>query len=329
MSHGLRWALLGASTIARQRMVGAIRTAGGTVVAIQSTDRNRAEAFAAEFKLPLAVTDVESALVEADAVYISSTNDRHHDQALAALAAGRHVLCEKPIATDLDQAHAMIAAARLAGRVLAVNHHLRHNAAHRAIREHIIAGSVGAVRAVTISNAGWLPEELRRWRLAGEGSGIALDKTVHDIDLLRYLLGTDPVDVMAMRAGPAGLPEQAVMGVIEFGNGVIAQFHDDFNARNGQTRLEIIGEDGRLTAEDCLSGRPAGTLVHSNAQGHRHIPINHVDPYADVIRDLHHAVATGTAPAASGWDGAMALSAALAAVRSARSGTRITIESSS
>ena len=326
MTASLRWALLGAATIARQRMVGAIRAAGGTVVAIQSADRDRAEAFAAEFTLPLAATEIESALARADAVYVSSTNDRHCAQTLTALAAGCHVLCEKPIAANLDDARAMIEAARAAGRVLAVNHHLRHNAVHRAIRAHIFAGSIGAVRAVTISNAGWLPDELRRWRLAGEGSGIALDKTVHDLDLLRFLLGTDPAAVMAMTSGPAGLPEQAVMGVVEFGSGVIAQFHDDFNARNGQTRLELIGESGRLIAEDCLSGRPAGSLAILDAQGHRPVPIAHGDPYAEVIRDFHRAVASGTAPAASGHDGAIALSAALA-VRSAHGQTRVIIES--
>lgn len=327
MTDSLRWALLGASTIARQRMVGAIWAAGGKIVAIQSADRDRAEAFASEFKLPLAVTDIESAVAGADAVYVSSTNNLHCAQTLIALAAGCHVLCEKPIAANLDDALAMITAARAAGRVLAVNHHLRHNAVQRSIRQHILAGSIGKVRAVSITNAGWLPDELRRWRLAGEGTGIALDKTVHDFDLLRFLLGTDPAAVMAMTTDPAGRPEQAIMGVVEFGSGVIAQFHDDFNARNGQTRLELIGESGRLIAEDCLSGRPAGSLAISDAKGHRMLPIEHGEPYAAVISDFHRSVATGTGPAASGRDGAIALAAALAAVQSAQSGTRVIIES--
>lgn len=323
----LRWALLGASTIARQRMVSAIRAAGGTIVAVQSGDLDRASAFAADFALPLAVTHIGHALSGADAVYISSTNDRHCTQALTALAAGCHMLCEKPVATSIEDARAMIAAAATAGRVLAVNHHLRHNGVNRAIREQMRAGAIGKVRAITVSNGGWLPEELRRWRLSGEGSGIALDKTVHDVDLLRFLLGTEPIAVNASTSGPPDQPAQAIMGVLEFGGDVLAQFYDDFNAPHGQTRLEVIGDRGRLIAEDCLSGRPAGTLSISDANGTRPLPVDHEDPYAEVIRDLHRAIAAGTPPAASGRDGAIALSAALAALRSAQAGGRLAIES--
>lgn len=326
MSNTLRWALIGVSTIARQRMVGAIRAADGEIVAVQSGNAERARNFAAEFGLPQAETDISATLRNAEAVYISSTNDQHHAHVLAAVAAGCHVLCEKPLSTTLEAARTMIAAAQAKGLVLAVNHHLRHNAVHRAIRKHIEDGSIGAIRAVTISNAGWLPEALRGWRLDGDGAGIALDKTVHDVDLLRFLLGSNPVAVTASTAGPANRPEQAIMGTLEFADGVLAQFHDDFNAPHAQTRLEVIGDGGRLVAEDCLSGRPAGTLRLLTAEGTRAIPVSHTDPYAAVISDFHRALATGTAPAVTGSDGAIALAAALAAISASRSGKKTTLE---
>ncbi|MBD0417185.1 Gfo/Idh/MocA family protein [Oryzicola mucosus] len=149
MTSGLCWALIGASSIARERMVHAIRSAGGNIVAVQSGSLKRAETFASNFSVPLATTSLEEAAALADAVYISSTNSQHCATTLEALEAGCHVLCEKPIAVELDDARRMIEAADAAGRVLAVNHHLRHNSVHRTIRDFIISGRIGNVRAVT------------------------------------------------------------------------------------------------------------------------------------------------------------------------------------
>lgn len=326
MTTGLRWALIGASTIAHERMVAAIRTAGGSIVAVQSGNIERAKTFAAEFALPLATQHLAEAMTNADAVYISSTNAQHCAQALLALDAGCHVLCEKPIATDLADAHRMIAAAGAAGRILAVNHHLRHNAVHRKIRDCIAAGHIGTPRAVTISNAGWLPAHLRGWRLSGPGAGIALDKTVHDIDLLRFLLASDPQWVSATLSGPNGEPPHAIMGMLDFGPNLSALFHDDFDAPFGRTRLEVIGDAGRLIADDCLSGRPAGSLTLHDQSGFHILPITHHDPYAALIDNFHQAVRNGSPIAASGRDGAIALATALAAIQSATTGSRTPIE---
>ncbi|MFK4808925.1 Gfo/Idh/MocA family protein [Devosia sp. ZW T5_3] len=326
MTTGLRWALIGASTIARERIVAAIRAAGGNIVAVQSGNLERAEAFAADFALPLATQHLAEAVANADAVYISSTNAQHCAQTLQALDTGCHVLCEKPIAIDLADARRMIAAAGAAGRILAVNHHLRHNAVHRKIRDCIVSGQIGTPRAVIISNAGWLPGHLRGWRLSGPGAGIVLDKTVHDIDLLRFLLASDPRSVSAAFSGPNGEPPHAIMGILDFGPTLSAQFHDDFDAPFGQTRLEVIGDAGRLIAEDCLSGRPAGSLTLHDQSGPHILSIAHHDPYAALIDNFQQAARNGAPIAASGRDGAIALATALAAIQSATTGSRTQIE---
>lgn len=327
MSGGLRWALIGASTIARERMITAIRAAGGTITAVQSGNLDRARAFASDFALPMATNQVAEAVTNADAVYVSSINASHCADAMQALHMGCHVLCEKPVATNLNDARAMTVAAGTTGRVLAVNHHLRHNAVQREIRNAIMSGRIGTVRAVTLSNAGWLPEHLRGWRLNGPGAGIALDRSVHDIDLLRFLLGADPQWVTATVSGPDGAAPHAIMGTLDFGPNLTAQFHDDFDAPFGQTRLEIIGDAGRLIAEDCLSGRPAGSLTQYDQGGARALPILHTDPYAALVDNFHQAVREGAPIAASGHDGAIALASALAAVQSAKTGIRTAIGS--
>ena len=145
MSKGLRWGLIGASTIASEHMIGAIRANGGEVVAVLSSDASRGRSYAETHGIPRSTTDL-AALVEApdiDAVYISTTNELHRDQAFAAAAAGKHVLCEKPLALTLADARAMVAACKRRGVVMGTNHHLRNAATHRAMREAIAAGRIG------------------------------------------------------------------------------------------------------------------------------------------------------------------------------------------
>src|SRR5882724_3490549 len=104
MAKALRWGLIGASTIAREWMIGAIRAqAGNEVVAVMSSDPARAKQYAEANGLAAAYDSVDALLADpqVDAVYISTTNELHKAQTLAAAAAGKHVLCEKPLALNL------------------------------------------------------------------------------------------------------------------------------------------------------------------------------------------------------------------------------------
>src|SRR4051795_8557177 len=97
--------------------------------------------------IPDSTTDLGALLAApgVDAVYISTTNEKHRPQALAAIAAGKHVLCEKPLAMTAAEAAEMGRAAEAAGVVFATNHHLRNAGAHIAIRELIATGRIGRV----------------------------------------------------------------------------------------------------------------------------------------------------------------------------------------
>ncbi|HYA73611.1 MAG TPA: Gfo/Idh/MocA family oxidoreductase, partial [Roseiarcus sp.] len=130
MNQALRWGLIGASTIAAQHMIGAMRANGGQVVAVMSASADRAKAFAAAHGIARASADLAAFVAdpEIDAVYISTTNELHRDQLLAAARAGKHVLCEKPLALTLADARAMVAACRERGLIMGVNHHLRNAA---------------------------------------------------------------------------------------------------------------------------------------------------------------------------------------------------------
>ena len=148
----IRWGLIGASTIAKEWVIDAIRAAGGEVVSVMSSSAERGRTYAAENAIPKSVSSV-AALAEdpeVDAVYISTTNELHRDQAIAAIQAGKHVLCEKPLALSLADAKHMVRAAADAGVVLATNHHLRNAASHRAMRDAIAAGRIGKPLAARV-----------------------------------------------------------------------------------------------------------------------------------------------------------------------------------
>jgi 1,5-anhydro-D-fructose reductase (1,5-anhydro-D-mannitol-forming) len=297
------------------------------IVALASSDVDRAGAFAAELGIPAVCATVEELLGDPDVevVYVSSTNERHEPQVLAAAAAGKHVLCEKPLALTLDGARAMVEACRAAGVVMGTNHHLRNAAAHRALRELVADGAIGRPLAARVFHAVHLPAHLQGWRITRpeSGGGVVLDITVHDADTLRFVLDDEVVEVTAMTAsqgmGHAGL-EDAVMGVMRFHGGVLAQFHDAFTIRHAFTGFEVHGTAGSLYGRDVMTQRPVGTVALRRDGSEEQVPIEHGNLYERSVARFNAAVRGEGAPAATGEDGVRSLAVALAVRESAETG---------
>jgi 1,5-anhydro-D-fructose reductase (1,5-anhydro-D-mannitol-forming) len=131
------WGLLGASNVVQEWMHGSITAHPDCLVAsVYSRNRERADQFTT-FGLARSYMDLQAFLAdpELDAVYISTTNERHREEAIAAAAAGKHILCEKPLALTVADAQAMVSSAAAAGVMLATNHHLRNLESNRAPTE--------------------------------------------------------------------------------------------------------------------------------------------------------------------------------------------------
>jgi 1,5-anhydro-D-fructose reductase (1,5-anhydro-D-mannitol-forming) len=329
----LRWGLIGASTIGREWMVPAIDAQpDSTVAAVGSSSPERARRYADELGIPMVYDSVADLLAEPtiDAVYISTTNEWHESQALAAVTAGKHVLCEKPLALSLDSAHRMVAAAAAAGVVLGTNHHLRNAATHRRMRELIQSGAIGRPLAARVFHAVYLPPHLQSWRIdrPDAGGGVILDITVHDADTLRFALGDEVTEVTAMTAyqgmGRAGL-EDAVMGVMRFRNGVIAQFHDAFTAPHASTGFEVHGTDGSLYGQDVMTQRPRGSVRLRREGSEEDVPVNHENLYERSVRCFNAAIRGEGEPAATGADGVQSLAVALAVHEAAETGQTVRI----
>ena len=325
----MRWALIGASTIAAQFVIRAIRAQqGAEIVRVVSGSAERATAFAKEHGIGIAGPDLSEALADprVEAVYISSTNEKHFAQAVASIEAGKHVLCEKPLAMTVDDAAAMVRAAEKAGLLFATNHHLRCSGSHRAVRKLIADGRIGRVLSMRIFHAVHLPENLRGWRInsAAAGGGVIPDITVHDADVARFLLGEDPVSIVS-QMGTSGMGqgvEDSAMSAWTMPSGAMVMSHESFTHPHAGTGIEIHGTVGSIFARGVMTQRPVGEIELVTKVGCESIPFSSHDLYVQGVGEFAAAVAGRGQPAATGWDGVKSLAIALAVREAARTGVR-------
>lgn len=328
----MKWGLIGASNIAAEHMIAAIRGVGGDIVSVLSTDQDRATAYANAHGIPRGYTNLETLLANdgVEAVYISTTNEKHFAQAMAAIKAGKHVLCEKPLAMSVSNAVTMVKAAQDAGLVFATNHHLRNAGSHLAIRNVIRSGRIGDVLSVRVFHAVHLPPHLQGWRIDNPtaGGGVIADIVVHDADTVRFHLGEDPVDVVAID-GASGLGqgvEDSVMSVWTMPSGAMVQTHESFTHPHTTTGFEVHGTTGSVIGRGVMTQRPLGDVILKTSAGEEAILFPTHNLYARAMNFFIKAVQDGGHPAADGVDGVKSLAVAMAVTEAAKTGRRVTVD---
>jgi 1,5-anhydro-D-fructose reductase (1,5-anhydro-D-mannitol-forming) len=327
------WGFIGASTVAGEHMVGAVRAQSGhEVVAIASSQMARAQGFAKTHAIASAYDSVAALLADpkVHVVYISTTNELHRDQVLAAAAACKHVLCEKPLALNLADAMAMVQACRDAGVLMATNHHLRNAATHRRVRDMLQSGAIGKPLFARVFHAVHLPAHLQGWRIdrPEAGGGVILDITVHDIDTLRFVLGAEPVEAVGMTQSTEMAREglaDGVMAVVRFDNGVLVQLHDAFTVKHAGTGIEIHGDAGSIIGRNVMTQQPVGDLLLRDRDGECAVAVEPESLYARGVGAFCAALRGNGAPAATGEDGVRSLAGALAVAQACRTGTAVRI----
>jgi 1,5-anhydro-D-fructose reductase (1,5-anhydro-D-mannitol-forming) len=329
----LRWGLVGASDIAATRVVPAIRAAGHTAVGVMSSSDERARAYSQSHELEFGTADLDALLGrdDIDAVYVSTTNELHHAQVLAAAAAGKHILCEKPLALTMADAWEMVEAAERARVVLGTNHHLPAAGTHRRIRGLVADGDVGEMLAVRVFHAVSLPERLQGWRLTApqRGAGVTLDITCHDAAAVNAILGCKATEAasIAVRQGPwDAAVDDAVVGAIRYSAKTLVQVHDAFTVPFAGTGLEVHGTQGSIVARDVMTQDPVGRVVLRDANGEREIEVSdRGDLYVTTLEAFADAVAGSAPPIVDGVQGAHALAVALAVQEAATTGATVPV----
>jgi D-xylose 1-dehydrogenase (NADP+, D-xylono-1,5-lactone-forming) len=246
MSRRLRWGILSTGNIARQFVAGTAASHRCEVAAVASRSKESAEAFAAANRVANAHFSYESLIKDPqiDAVYVAAPNSLHHEWTLKALRAGKHVLCEKPIAMNAAQAQEMFDVARQNGKILAEAFMYRSHPLTHAVMKALRDGAIGELRLIRTSFC------FRTNRIDGNirfspelGGGVLMDVGCYCINFSRLFAEEEPSEISVVaRRHSSGVDELAV-GTLRFPNGVLATFTCGMTTQADNT-AHLCGSEG-------------------------------------------------------------------------------------
>jgi D-xylose 1-dehydrogenase (NADP+, D-xylono-1,5-lactone-forming) len=248
MERRLRWGILGTGNIARQFARALEFAQKGQQRAVGSRHPNTAESFAAAHGIPRYYGSYDALLADADveAVYVSLPNSMHREWTIRALRAGKHVLCEKPIAVNRAQAMEMFKVARETGRVLAEGFMYRVHPLTSAWLDEIRQGAIGQVRLIRTSFCYCTRRQEGNARFQPEMAGGALmDVGCYCVHLSRLVAGAEPVAMTVGSVVSAAGVDELVSGTLTFPNGLLANFTCGMTLHADNSAM-ICGSNGYL-----------------------------------------------------------------------------------
>jgi predicted dehydrogenase len=289
------------------------------LAAVASRDGARAQAYAAEHGIPRAHGGYEALLADdkVDAVYISLPNRLHHEWTLKALAAGKHVLVEKPYSRRAAEAEEAWDAAAAAGLVLMEAFMYRHHPQAAKARALVADGAIGRLRAIRATFSFRLDDHSNIRMLADLDGGALMDVGCYCVSGSRLLAG-EPERVFGEQVvGPTGV-DVDFLGTMRFPGDVVAQFDASFSLPKRQ-RLEAVGEEGTLVVEAPWRVDWGGRLLVNGEP----VPVDEADSYRLELRNFAAAV-EGRGEPLLGREDALAQARTIEALyRSAESGEAV------
>jgi predicted dehydrogenase len=313
MAQPIRWGLLGTGDINRKLLRGAHLSAEAEVVAVASRDPERAEAFAREHEIPRTFGSYEAMFADADvdAVYISVPNALHHPWTMAALAAGKHVLCEKPYTRRPDEVDVAFDAAERAGLVLMEAFMWRHTRQTSRLLE--ILPRIGRLQTIRTTFSFPLENQANIRLRADLDGGSLMDVGCYCVSASRLLAGEEPMAVLGTQeVGPSGV-DLRFTGLLRFPGGAVAEFTSGFTTDHES--LEAIGTTGSFRVTDPWHNRTG--LIHLDGE---EIQLEPGNPYQLELENMAAAIRGEAAPLL-GRDDALGQARTIAALyESAESG---------
>jgi 1,5-anhydro-D-fructose reductase (1,5-anhydro-D-mannitol-forming) len=307
-SQTLGWGIVGLGRIASTQIAPAITASPhSTLVSVVSRDRGRAGEFAKAHGAASALDDYAEMIADPQvgAVYIATPNALHAEQVVAAARAGKHVLCDKPLATTVADAERCAGECRKAGVRLGITFQTRNHDGFAEAAETVRAGGIGTVvmAQVEMSAGRNLP---RGWRTdpALAGLGTLNNIGVHAFDVLRYLLGSEVREVTAMVDAEPGFEiDTTALVLLRFAGGTLAYVNANQSVPNARDDVVLYGSEGRILARNLSRPGRDGTLGFITGDGERVIEAASHDAYRRTIDNFAAAVLDGREPSPSGEDG--------------------------
>jgi 1,5-anhydro-D-fructose reductase (1,5-anhydro-D-mannitol-forming) len=315
----LGWGIIGLGRIAATQIAPAIAaTPNSTLIAVASRDLDRATDFAKAHGAALALDSYPAMLADpaVQAVYIATPNALHAGQVIAAAGAGKHVLCDKPLAVTVPDARRCVAECRAAGVRLGITFQTRNHDGLAEAAELVRSGAIGQVVLAEVQMSGGrnLP---KGWRTdpALAGLGTLNNIGVHAFDVLRYLVGAEVTEVTALvDAEPGFQVDTTALVLLRFSTGTLAYVNANQSVPNGRDDIVLYGTEGRVLGHNLSRPGRDGTLSIAAPDGIREFPASSHDAYRQTVEAFAAAVLAGRDPSPSGEDGlrSVELTAAIA-----------------
>ncbi len=343
------WGVIGCGGIADRRTIpeGIIPARGAELVAVQDIAPERVRAVAEKYGVP-GYTSVEELLAAdgVDAVYIATPTNVHHEQTIAAARAGKHVLCEKPLALTLEECEASIAACAEAGVKLGTNFMMRFHACHTKIKQMLDSGALGTPVLGRAELTCWYPPIPGAFRQIPElgGGGALIDMGNHCIDLLEMFFGkVARVSCFTGNLVQDYQSEDTAVVVLQFRCGAVGMVDTLFNVPDAAARnmLEVYGSKGSLVTKGTIGQDSSGSIsavVESGDKGYDAAQVRDtgspeeiitpevVNMYQAAIEGFCAAIENDTEPPVSGADGLWSHRVIEACYQSARTGRAVALD---
>lgn len=291
MEKILNWGLLSTARINRA-LINPLNASKRTrLLAVASRNISSADAYAREWKIPRAHGSYEALLAdpEIDVIYNSLPNHLHAEWTIEALRAGKHVLCEKPLALTLGEVDAMIAASKETGKVLAEAFMYRHHAQTLKVKEIVDSGILGKLQLIKgaftfkITRAG-------DYRLVKEmGGGSIWDVGCYPISYARMVVGEEPVEVFGWQVEGAGGSDESFIGQMRFQNGVYAQFDSGFKSPF-RSYMEVVGSDAVLKIPAPFKPGIKNELYLAHGNAEEKTKVDGAELYLGEVEDMCDAI---------------------------------------
>lgn len=329
----VRYGLISTAQIGLNAHVpGARESANSVIEAVSSRSEEKASKAAEEHGIPRWYGSYDEMLAdpELDAVVNTLPNSMHCEWTVRAAEAGKHVLCEKPLAVTADEARQMIEAARANGVLLVEAFTHRWNPQMRRVREMIAGGAPGEVTSVegaltfdVFSRPNWESNVRVSADLAG---GSLMDAGCYPVYAARFVLGAEPVRAFGFARTKPGLGlrvDTTFSGLLEFPSGAVAYITSSLEQSRRNT-LAVFGTDGRVSIPDVFDEN--GPVVVTTGEGERREELSGSGRFTVQFDDFSDCVLTGRVPEFPAEDGLRNTCALVALLESAAKGVAVEVE---
>jgi len=324
----LRWGLLSTARINRA-VIPPIRSSScGDLTAVCSRTQERVQAYAQEWKIPRTFDSYEAMLADPDidVIYNPLPNSLHTEWAIKAAQAGKHVLCEKPLALTVEEVDQMIAAAFQTGKVISEAFMYRHHPQTLKVKQLIEEGEIGELRMIKGAFSFFLdrPGDVRVDPDLGGGS--IWDVGCYPISYTRFMVGAEPEAVFGSQVTGLTGTDDTFAGQMRFPGDILAQFDCSFRVQH-RTYMEIAGSKGTITVKRPFTPKHVESIELKQGDKVHKIVVRSGNLYAGEIEDMHDAILEGKPPRVSLQDSRGTVQAITALLRSARENRPVEISS--